>query len=92
MLRGRGRGAGRGGRLGEADGGEEAAGAVVGDAGLFRGAGVGADLEDLVALGGGRRLGSTGTFPIWIGSVSNISGYFRETWSVRDFFFKHYKE
>lgn len=66
MLRGRGRGAGRGGRLGEADGGGVAAGAFseVGDVGLFRGAGVGAVLEGLVALGGGRRLGSMATFPI----------------------------
>lgn len=66
MLRGRGRGAGRGARLGEADGGGEAVGVFskVGDAGLFRGAGVGAALEALVALGGGQRLGSIATFPI----------------------------
>lgn len=65
MLRGRGRGAGRGGRLGELDGEGEATEAFTefGDAGLVRGAGVGAVLEAFLALGGGRRLGSTATFP-----------------------------
>lgn len=71
MLRGRGRGAGRGGDLGEVDEGGVAAGTLSGegDDGLVRGAGVGAVLEALESLlslrvGGGRRLGSTSTFPI----------------------------
>lgn len=64
ILRGRGLGAGRAGRLGEADGGGVAAGTFseVGDTGLVRGAGVGAVLESFE--GGGRRFGSTATFPI----------------------------
>lgn len=82
MLRGRGRGTGRGWRLGLSEGrGEmdEIAGTTgdAGDAGVLeRGAGTGVTLG---VLGAGRWLGSSATFPMWMGRVSKSSGYFRAT-------------